>query len=245
VSRTALITGALGGIGQALCRAFRQAGYRVIGSDRREGRPDVDTFLRFDICELVRDASERDRTGLQVREALGGEGLSVLVNNAAVQLLNSTERITPEEFHETLDTNLVGPFVLVQILLTELERVRGSVINIGSVHATATKPGFVSYATSKAALVGLTRSLAVDLGARVRVNAINPGATATPMLLSGFEGKEAYFKQLEGMHPLERIARPEEIAAVAVFLASEEASFITGAALSVDGGIGGRLHDPV
>lgn len=245
MSRTALVTGALGGIGEALCRGFRQAGYRVIGSDRRQGRPDVDAFLRFDIRDLAREGSERDRTVRQIREALGGEGLSVLVNNAAVQLLNPTERITAEEFHETLDTNLVGPFVLVQVLLTELERARGSVINIGSVHATATKPGFVSYATSKAALVGLTRSLAVDLGPRVRVNAINPGATATPMLLAGFEGKDDAFRQLEGMHPLERIARPDEIAAVAVFLASEQASFMTGAALSVDGGIAGRLHDPV
>ena len=245
MSRTALVTGALGGIGEALCRAFRQAGYRVIGNDRREGRPDVDVFLRFDIRDLAREESQRDRTVRQIREALGGDGLNVLVNNAAVQLLNPTERITAEELHETLDTNLVGPFFLVQVLLTELERARGSVINIGSVHATATKPGFVSYATSKAALVGLTRSLAVDLGARVRVNAINPGATGTPMLLAGFEGKEMQLKQLEGMHPLERIARPEEIAAVAVFLASEQASFITGAALSVDGGIGGRLHDPV
>ncbi len=241
----ALITGALGGIGQALCHAFREAGYRVLATDARSGKPDMDLFLQFDICTLTQDADYRARTLKQLRELIGPNGLKVLINNAAVQRLNPTERITVEEFHETLYTNLVGPFMLTQAFLPELERAHGSVINIGSVHAIATKPGFVSYATSKAALTGLTRSLAVDLGPRVRVNAINPAATATPMLLAGFKGKEEAFEHLKAMHPLERIADPAEIAAVAVFLASDQASFMTGAALAVDGGIGGRLHDPV
>ena len=87
--------------------------------------------------------------------------------------------------------------------------------------------------------------MAVDLGPRVRVNAICPGATATPMLLAGFEGEEESFQQLSKMHPLERIAEPEEIAQTALFLVSWQASFITGAALSIDGGISARLHDPV
>ncbi|MFN6000135.1 MAG: SDR family NAD(P)-dependent oxidoreductase, partial [Dolichospermum sp.] len=116
---------------------------------------------------------------------------------------------------------------------------------ISSVHAISTKPGFVCYATSKSALVGMTKAMAVDLGADLRINAICPGATATPMLLAGFEGKEEEFQQLSNMHPLERIAQPDEIASVALFLVSQEASFITGASLSVDGGIGIRLHDPV
>jgi NAD(P)-dependent dehydrogenase (short-subunit alcohol dehydrogenase family) len=102
----------------------------------------------------------------------------------------------------------------------------------------------VCYATSKAALVGLTRALAVDLGSRVRVNAINPAAVATPMLLDGFKGKEALYAALGGMHPLGRIAEPAEIAQVALFLASRKAAFITGAAFDVDGGILSRLHDP-
>ena len=242
---TALITGSLGGIGQALCHAFREAGYRVIGSDRSAGKPDTDVFVQFDICQVAREDKYRAQTLKRLRSTIGPEGLKVLINNAAVQRLNPTEKITVEELHETLDTNLIGPFLLVQGLLPELERAHGSVINVGSVHATNTKPGFVSYATSKAALTGLTRSLAVDLGPRVRVNAINPAATATPMLLAGFEGKEEAFKHLKAMHPLERIAEPAEIAAVAVFLASEQASFMTGAALAVDGGIGGRLHDPL
>jgi NAD(P)-dependent dehydrogenase (short-subunit alcohol dehydrogenase family) len=126
-----------------------------------------------------------------------------------------------------------------------LEKAKGSVVNIASIHAVATKPGFVCYATSKAALVGMTRALAVDLGPRVRINAINPAATATPMLLAGFEGKAKQFEELSKMHPLERIAQPWEVAKTAIYLASDDASFITGSVLHIDGGIGGRLHDPV
>ena len=140
---------------------------------------------------------------------------------------------------------MIAPFLLIQGLLPELKKAKGSVVNIASVHSISTKPGFVCYATSKTALVGLTKAMAVDLGPDVRINAICPGATATAMLLSGFEGKGQEFKQLSKMHPLERIAQPTEIADVALFLLSQQASFITGASLSVDGGIGVRLHDPI
>ena len=160
-------------------------------------------------------------------------------------MLNRTADVRVSDWDETLETNLIAPFLLIQSLLPDLERARGSVVNIASVHATATKPGFVCYATSKAALVGMTRVLAVDLGPRVRINCISPAATATPMLMAGFADKPAQFLELGQMHPMERIAEPAEVAQTAIFLASEQASFITGACLSVDGGIAGRLHDPV
>ena len=92
---------------------------------------------------------------------------------------------------------------------------------------------------------GLTRALAVDLGPKVRVNTLAPAATATPMLMAGFKGREEAFKNLEGCHPAGRIATPEEIAKIAVFLMSEDADFITGATLYADGGVLSRLHDPV
>ena len=93
-------------------------------------------------------------------------------------------------------------------------------------------------------MVGLTRSMAVDLGPRIRVNAINP-RNSNPMLLAGFEGKEKEYAELSKMHPLERIAEPKEIAQAAVFLASQQSTFITGASLDIDGGISQRLHDPL
>jgi NAD(P)-dependent dehydrogenase (short-subunit alcohol dehydrogenase family) len=242
---TALITGAGGGIGMALCTAFRKAGYRVIGCDRRDASVDADLFVRFDLRSLVDGTSESRGALERIRADLGTGGLRVLINNAAVQLLGGVSELNARDWQETLETNVVAPCLLARELLPELEAGQGSVINMGSVHATVTKPAFVAYATSKAAVVGLTRAMAVDLGRRVRVNAILPAATATPMLLAGFEGKARELELLGQMHPLERIARPEEVAVVAVFLASEAASFITGAAYAVDGGIGARLHDPV
>jgi NAD(P)-dependent dehydrogenase (short-subunit alcohol dehydrogenase family) len=243
--RTALITGALGGIGTALCQEFQRQGYFVIGTDRSEGNAHCDAFIKLDVRDLYFRESARDSLVDDVGKIVGGDGLKVLINNAATQVLNRTDDVKIADWDETLQTNLIAPFLLTQILLPQLERAKGSVVNIASIHATATKPGFVCYATSKAALVGLTKSMAVDLGPRVRVNAISPAATATPMLLAGFVGKEAQLRELAHKHPLERIAEPFEVAQTAVFLASEQASYITGCCLAVDGGIAGRLHDPV
>lgn len=241
--QAALITGAAGGIGRALCAEFKREGYRVIATDiTRAEDIACDLFVEADLKALCRDEDKLAAFVQQLQVA--DSGLIALVNNAALQILNTTEALSVQDWRDTLDVNLLAPFLLTQALLPQLEKGHGSVVNIGSVHAVATKPRFVCYATSKAALVGLTRALAVDLGNRVRVNAINPAAVATPMLLEGFEGKDALYRELAGMHPLGRIAEPEEVAQVAVFLASRKASFITGAAFDVDGGILSRLRDP-
>jgi NAD(P)-dependent dehydrogenase (short-subunit alcohol dehydrogenase family) len=243
--KTALITGALGGIGQALCAEFQKAGYFVIGTDKQAGNCACNAFLQIDIRNLYLSVEMRAKLTAEVRTIIGHHGLKTLVNNAATQILNKTDDVKISDWDDTLQTNLVAPFLLTQSLLPDLEKAKGSVVNIASIHSVATKPGFVCYATSKAALVGMTRALAVDLGPRVRVNVINPAATATPMLLAGFEGKSKEFDELAKNHPLERIAQPWEVAKTAIFLASEDAAFITGACLHIDGGIGGRLHDPV
>lgn len=245
MKKTAVITGALGGIGRVLCAEFQKAGYVVIAMDRREGACSSDHLLHFDVRELCRSPDLREQVQASIGTFLRDDGLTVLINNAAIQLLNRTDDITLEDWNETLQTNLMAPFMLMQLLLPQLEKGKGSVVNIASIHAVATKPRFICYATSKSALVGMTRALAVDLGPRVRVNAISPAATATPMLLAGFEGKSEEFDELARMHPLERIAQPWEVAKAALFLASPDAAFITGACMQLDGGIGGRLHDPV
>lgn len=245
MQKNVLITGANGGIGKALCKTFVEAGYFVIASDKVVGDCVCDIFIQADIEVLSSNSEYRNSIFAKVREYLNNQGLFGLINNAAIQILGKTEEVQIEHWRQTLDINLIAPFLLIQALLPELKKARGSVVNISSVHAINTKPGFVCYATSKTALVGLTKSMAVDLGSDVRINAICPGATATPMLLAGFEGKQEEFNQLSKMHPLERIARPKEIAQVALFLVSEQASFITAASLNVDGGIGVRLHDPM
>jgi NAD(P)-dependent dehydrogenase (short-subunit alcohol dehydrogenase family) len=246
LKKNILITGACGGIGKALCQEYKKEGHRVIAADlKTDETVDCDAFLPFDLSLMVRNEKYRTEILDKIFQLLEDDGLSALINNAAVQILNPTEQITVEDWHTTLDVNLIAPFILVQNLMPSLEKAQGNVLNISSVHATNTKPGFITYATSKTALVGLTRAMAVDLGPRVRVNALAPAATATPMLLAGFDGKFELFQQLSNMHPLGRIALPEEIAKVALFLTSPAAGFITGAVIAVDGGISGRLHDPI
>jgi NAD(P)-dependent dehydrogenase (short-subunit alcohol dehydrogenase family) len=244
--KTVLITGASGGIGVALCEAFLSAGWRVVSTDRSGAVPPPRTdFLPLDLHRFASEASVRGAFVDEVRGRLPEGGLDALVNNAAVQRLGTTAEATQEDWELSLSVNVVAPFLLVQSFLPELERRRGAVVNISSIHATQTKPGFVAYATSKAALSGMTRALAVDLGGRVRVNAIHPAAIATPMLEAGFEGRAGDRRRLDEFHPAGRIGRAEEVARLAVFLASEDAGFLTGSCVGLDGALSGRLHDPV
>jgi NAD(P)-dependent dehydrogenase (short-subunit alcohol dehydrogenase family) len=240
-----IITGAAGGIGRALCEAFIAAGYLVVGTDRDDRVVNGVRFVRVDLRDLCRGDAERQAMRDALTSALGGASLKALINNAAVQILGASDQVTAGDWQTTLETNLIAPFMLAQLLLPQLEAARGSIVNIASIHAVATKPGFVCYATSKAALVGLTRAMAVDLGPRARVNALLPAAVATQMLVDGFADTPGGLDRLGGMHPLERIAQPLEVARAAVFLASDAASFVSGAALHVDGAIGARLHDPL
>lgn len=243
--RYALVTGSSGDVGQAICRVFQREGIYVIGIDRRELHTNVDHFIHEDLRYFYRREQVRTRVISTICDIIGSDGLYTLVNNAAIQLLHHVEDVTEADWDETLETNLLAPFGLIQQLLPNLERAGGSVVNISSIHATATKPEFVCYATSKAALSGLTRALAIDLGPRLRVNAIHLAATRTGMLVDGFKNNPDGLAELEAMHPLGRIAEPEEVAEACLFLASDRASFISGSAWQIDGGISGRLHDPV
>jgi NAD(P)-dependent dehydrogenase (short-subunit alcohol dehydrogenase family) len=255
VAEVALITGAAGGLGQALCRRFWESGYRVIGLDCVgldwvHGAARCEAFVEADLEALcaspegLASVLERIHGPLSTMTKQDG-GLTVLVNNAACQVLGPVEALSIADWHRSLCVNLLAPFLLTQGLLPELMRARGSVINITSVHAKVTKPGFCCYATSKAALEGMTRSMATELGTRVRVNAIAPAAFATPMLEAGFAGRDEARRQLGEMHPVGRIGQPEEVAECALFLASPGAGFINGAVLRADGGISNRLHDPL
>lgn len=242
--KTAIVTGSEGGLGTALCAAFGDAGYRVVGVDLKRRDAVCDAFVDLDLSVACAAPETLESAADRLRHTVGDHRLAVLVNNAARQVLGRLDDLSHGDWNLTLATNLTAPLFLVQALAPDLERGRGSVINVGSVHARATKPGFLAYATSKAALAGLTRALAVDLGPRIRVNAIHPAAIDTPMLRAGLAGGESSLAELAELHPAGRIAQPEEIARVAVFLASDDAGFITGAALDADGGILSRLRDP-
>lgn len=239
-----MITGAAGGIGTALVAAFVDVGDRVIAVDRSHGKaaPQV-TWLTGDIASLSGNAPTLALTD-DILRACGGR-CDVLINNAAIQHTGDFIALPMTAWAETLAVNLLAPVALIQAVLPLMPASGGGiVINVSSIHAHLTKPGFTAYATSKAALSGLTRALAVELGHRARFVAIEPAAIGTPMLRAGFEGDPQGFTQLEGMHPAKRIGLPEEVARLAVVLAAPGMDFVNGTAIGIDGGIAARLHDP-
>jgi NAD(P)-dependent dehydrogenase (short-subunit alcohol dehydrogenase family) len=242
----AVITGAAGGIGQAIVREFHAAGYAVIATDQRPKPADMDCahYVQVDVAETVSSEAVAQEVFSRIRGLVGKAGLRALINNAAVQILGGVEHLSRADWRQTLDVNLVAPFVWTQGLLQDLERAPGSVVNISSIHAKLTKRNFVAYATSKAALSGMTRAMAVDLGGRIRVNAIEPAAIETEMLKAGFSGKDAEFAQLRQLHPQGRIGRTQEVAACALAIVDGKVDFLHGACITLDGGIGGCLLDP-
>jgi NAD(P)-dependent dehydrogenase (short-subunit alcohol dehydrogenase family) len=253
--RVVVLTGVLGGIGSAIAELMHDEGYLVVGLDRCPP-PDgvipksIDSFIQCDISKLVGDTEEAVVLGQSIVDATqkisGSNKLTALINNAAYQVVAPIEDTSMTMWSEVMATNVGAPFALAKLFLPQLTAAKGSIINIASIHANLTKPEFVAYASSKGALVSLTKALAVELGPKnVRVNAVLPAATSTPMLMAGFDGKAEAFKALEGMHPLQRICEPKEIAEFVEFLAGDKCHFITGSCLQIDGGIGSRLHDPV
>lgn len=244
--QTAIITGATGGIGKALVQTFSEAGYKVIATDQTERPTDLPCFAyqTVDLARLAKDERYATAAITDMRQNLAGQGLDVLINNAAIQILGSIEALTREDWRLSLDVNLIAPFLLTQGLLQELEHTNGCVINISSIHARLTKKNFVAYATTKAALSGMTRAMAVDLGHKVRVNAIEPAAIETSMLRAGFADKPECYGILEACHPQQRIGSTNEVARLALTLASPDTAFLHGSCVAFDGGIGGRLFDP-
>ncbi|MDP6603357.1 MAG: SDR family oxidoreductase [Rhodospirillales bacterium] len=258
--KAVLVTGGTSGIGAATAKAFAGAGAAVVITGRNSGRAaDVIasaadasgeiTFLEADLREpgiaenVVADSLER----------LGR--LDVLVNNAGVLHRFGTLETTPEQWHETMAVNLNAVFFLSRAAAQQMkEQGEGTIVNVSSELGRFADVGTVSYCVTKAAIVQLTRALALDLaGFGIRVNAVAPGETHTAMLESAVR-KRGYtidqgLARFAGRVPLGRVANPDEIADVILFLASDDASYITGATLSADGGTsaagpGGAAEDP-
>jgi NAD(P)-dependent dehydrogenase (short-subunit alcohol dehydrogenase family) len=243
---TVIITGACGGIGRALVSEYRNANFHVIAIDSRskiDELGDVD-FLEFNLAELATNTNSKTLLKVAIQKMVGKNRIKALINNAAIQRVKVFEEVTIKDWQETLDVNLLAPFFFTQLFLEDLTMSNGSVLNISSIHASQTKRGFSVYATSKAALSSLTKLLAIELGSRVRVNAIEPGAISTQMLESGFQSEPEKRKLLDKLQPMERIGEPSEVAKLALFLTSDSARFINGAAVAIDGGIRNQLHDP-
>jgi NAD(P)-dependent dehydrogenase (short-subunit alcohol dehydrogenase family) len=247
VLKSVLITGACGAIGRELVRASILSGYCVIATDKHPqyvGEESVTAYLPLELGAFVDSSPLREAWLLRLKSVLGDMKLCGLINNAALQVVEPVENISSDDWDLSIKVNVTAPFLLTQALVADLTAARGSVLNIGSIHARLTKPHFSTYATSKAALAGMTKALAVELGGRIRVNAIEPAAIDTDLLRAGFEKQNLDFDALAACHPSGHIGSPYEVAKLAMTLLDGDLSFLNGACVALDGGIGGRLHDP-
>jgi NAD(P)-dependent dehydrogenase (short-subunit alcohol dehydrogenase family) len=244
----ALITGGAGGIGQSLVQEFLESGYSVIAADiafnNTSNNSDGSVSLHIDLEQVAKSEEYTNEFVQQIQEITNGRGIDCLINNAAVQILAPFTKLTRKHWQTTMDINLSAPFFLSQGFSAALSKNQGAIVNVSSIHATKSKKEFTAYATSKAALSALTRNIVLDLGAEIRINAIEPAAIATEMLKAGFTGKPEQFAELESFHPLNRIGQPKEVAELAVFLCSDKANFVQGACISACGGISNSLSDP-
>ena len=247
--RVVLVTGAARGIGRAIARAFADEGAVVAAADvSASGLEALQAELGDGVGLFPVDLADLEQTVTLVGRVLEQRGrLDVLVNCAGVQTEGPALDVTPGEFGSTFDINVRAPFVLMQAACRHFaEAGGGAVVNIASANAIRSESPESVYNASKAALLALTRSFAHELGhLGIRVNAVCPGETVTPeeaeeMTAEDRSVVQAYLRRI----PMRRVGRVEEQAAAVLFLASDEASFITGAALLVDGGeLSGEWYD--
>lgn len=241
---TVIVTGAVGGIGSAVVRNLRDSKYRVIGIDVADAHePDKD-FLKIDLSSLNSTAGLSELSQ-QLAEMINTDRLVGLINNAALQIVRPFNELTVEHVIDSLQVNCVAPFALVKASLNHLKKSHGTIVNIGSIHAKLTKPGFGAYSTSKSALEGLTRAMAVELGRDIKVCAIMPAAVATPMLTAGFEDNPRGLNELHSFHPAGIVGSVDEVGRLVNLLIGESLPFCNGAIWNLDGGISGVLNDPV
>lgn len=242
-SNVALVTGAAGGIGRAICRALSSLGYHVIGADRAEawGDRDADGKEPSWHTSKVLDVTSMGSWEKAVREIKSDAGrLDALVNNAGVLTMGDLESTSLEAWSHAIAVNLTGAFIGMKTCAPMLRSVKGSVVNVSSIVGLKGNDRMVAYAASKAGLLGLTYAVAKDFApSGVRVNAVCPGTIDTKMSLSFFadsSDRSSALKSSIAKHPLGRLGLAADVASAVAYLVSEQAAFVTGIALPVDGG---------
>ncbi|MEO8886561.1 MAG: glucose 1-dehydrogenase [Mucilaginibacter sp.] len=243
-NKVAVVTGASKGIGAGIAKSLAAAGASVVvnyasakaGADKVVEEIVANGGKAIAVQGNVSDTADANRIFEEAKNAFGA--IDILVNNAGVYKFGAIEQITEEDFHTQFNTNVLGLLLTTQAALKNFNADGGSIINIGSVVSNIAPVGSAIYTATKSAVDGITKVLSKELGGKkIRVNSINPGIVETEGThTAGFIGSD-FHHEAERTAPLGRIAQPEDIALVAVFLASEESRWLTGETLLASGGI--------
>ncbi|WP_338550204.1 SDR family NAD(P)-dependent oxidoreductase [Roseovarius phycicola] len=237
--KTALVTGASSGMGAATARLLAEGGARVFCAQRGAS---VHEDIRADFA----DSKAPEMVIDHIRKKAGA--LDILINNAGVMREGTVEETTEEDWHLQLQVNLTAPFLLTRYAMPLLKSGSGAIVNVGSIEGLGNNPRHPAYGASKAGLHGLTRAVAVDHGPDgVRCNAVAPGWIDTPLnedFIQSMPDPKAFRAEIGGIHPIRRTGAPEEVAQLICWLASDDASFVTGQVWTIDGGRMAQLSLP-
>ena len=241
MDKTALITGGTSGIGLAAAKLLIEDGYRVIVTGRNEERGEeavriLGVQAEYISCD-VRSAADCTRLASIVRDRFGT--LGVLINSAGIYLEKSIDATTEEDWTNVIDTNVKGTYFVTKAVVDLLRNAGGAIVNVSSDAGVNGNYFCSAYCASKGAITTMTKALALELAPSVRVNCVCPADVDTPLTQAQLpaENRDEARREMASLYPLGRIARPEEIARVICFLASDRASFVTGAVWLVDGGL--------
>jgi 2-keto-3-deoxy-L-fuconate dehydrogenase len=236
--RHALVTGAASGIGEAICRVFSAAGASVVVADvDRAGATALAAELP-NCTPMIFDITDEAAVQAGIDSL---DTLDILVNNAGVGHVGNIEETEAADFRRLMHINVEGLYIVTRAAMPKLLAAKGSIVNIGSVAGLVAVKRRFAYCASKGAVVALSRQLAIDYAGRVRVNCICPGTVETPFVDGYLEKfhkheKEKVRQELHQRQPIGRMGKPEEVANLALYLSSAEAEFVTGSAVTIDGG---------